>query len=152
MKLGTKRSEYAVFAVWELARAYRSRRPVSARKIAAKYGLSFLFLSRILQDLRGVNIIEAVRGPNGGFRLLVPPEELTLGYVISVVEDVGRSQNSTKPKSDQKELSDDAIRVKDKLTDVWKKADERRQEFLNRIVFSDLIQDAEEERPLNFSI
>ena len=63
MLFETKQREYAVIAVLELARVYRSKRPLSARKIAAKYGFSQNFLTQVLQRLKEANLVEAVRGP-----------------------------------------------------------------------------------------
>lgn len=56
-------------------------------EIARAYGLSDLFLFKILQPLVEAKLVETVRGRNGGVRLARPAEEINLFEVIRVTED-----------------------------------------------------------------
>jgi len=56
-------------------------------EIAKAYGVSELFLFKILQPLTRAGIIETVRGRNGGVRLPKPASEITLFDVVRVTED-----------------------------------------------------------------
>ena len=56
-------------------------------EIARAYGVSELFLFKILQPLTRAGIIETVRGRNGGVRLPRPANEITLFDVVRVTED-----------------------------------------------------------------
>ena len=60
-----------------------SRVPVIARS----YGVSELFLFKILQPLVEAGLMETVRGRNGGVRLARPAGEITLLDVVTVTED-----------------------------------------------------------------
>lgn len=63
--------------------AQRSRVP----DIAKAYGVSELFLFKILQPLVEAGIIETARGRNGGISLGRPADRITLLDVVQVTED-----------------------------------------------------------------
>lgn len=56
-------------------------------KIAKSYGVSELFLFKILQPLAKGEIMATVRGRNGGVRLARPADEITLLDVVKITED-----------------------------------------------------------------
>lgn len=56
-------------------------------EIAAAYGVSELFLFKILQPLVENGLVETVRGRNGGVRLGRPAGDITLFDVVRVTED-----------------------------------------------------------------
>lgn len=56
-------------------------------EIAEAYGVSELFLFKILQPLVEVKIVETVRGRNGGVKLGRPAAEITLFDVVRVTEE-----------------------------------------------------------------
>ncbi len=56
-------------------------------EIAKAYGVSELFLFKILQPLNKAGLIETVRGRNGGVRLPRPAAEISLFQVVKVTED-----------------------------------------------------------------
>jgi Rrf2 family iron-responsive transcriptional regulator len=55
-------------------------------EIARAYGVSELFLFKILQPLTRAGIIQTVRGRNGGVRLPRPASQITLFDVVRVTE------------------------------------------------------------------
>ncbi|MEM6463746.1 MAG: iron-responsive transcriptional regulator RirA [Pseudomonadota bacterium] len=55
--------------------------------VAKAYGVSELFLFKILKPLVKAGIVETVRGRNGGIRLGRPADKITLFDVIRVTED-----------------------------------------------------------------
>lgn len=56
-------------------------------EIAKAYGVSELFLFKILQPLHKAGIVETVRGRNGGIRLGRPADKISLFDVVRVTED-----------------------------------------------------------------
>jgi Rrf2 family iron-responsive transcriptional regulator len=56
-------------------------------EIAEAYGVSELFLFKILQPLVESGLVETVRGRNGGVRLAKPADRITLFEVIRVTEE-----------------------------------------------------------------
>lgn len=81
----TKQTNYAVRMLMYCAanKDHLSRIP----EIAKAYGVSELFLFKILQPLTKAGLIETVRGRNGGVRLGRAPEEISLFDVVKVTED-----------------------------------------------------------------
>ena len=80
----TAKADYAVRASAELAALGGVFTP--ADRIAAAQGIPKPFLTSILQDLRRVGIVESRRGTEGGHRLAVAPDEVTIADVIRAIE------------------------------------------------------------------
>jgi Rrf2 family iron-sulfur cluster assembly transcriptional regulator len=78
----SRSTEYAIRALTYLAQQQADGRYHLARTMAEKLGIPAPFLGKIL--LGGVTreILESQRGRNGGFRLCIPPEQVTL-FMIS---------------------------------------------------------------------
>lgn len=55
--------------------------------IANAYGLSDVFLFKILKPLTKNGLVESVRGRNGGIRLAKEPDAIRLSEVVRVTED-----------------------------------------------------------------
>jgi Rrf2 family protein len=83
MKL-QKATRYAVIAVMEMAA--HPTRPLSAAEIAGKFGLSANHMAKVLPTLARAGLAEAVRGAQGGYRLVAEPSRLTLWDVVRVIE------------------------------------------------------------------
>lgn len=56
-------------------------------EIAKAYGVSELFLFKILQPLNKAGLVETVRGRNGGVRLPRPADKINLFDVVRVTEE-----------------------------------------------------------------
>ena len=56
-------------------------------EIARAYGVSELFLFKILQPLVEARLMETVRGRNGGVRLAKPAADITLLDIVTVTEE-----------------------------------------------------------------
>jgi Rrf2 family transcriptional regulator, iron-responsive regulator len=81
----TKQTNYAVRILMycEANRGELSR----ITDIAKAYGVSELFLFKILQVLNKAGLVETVRGRNGGIKLNRPAKDITLFDVVRVTED-----------------------------------------------------------------
>jgi len=80
----TTRSRYAIRALYDLA-FHRLGHAAGAKEIADRQKVPLRFLEQILQDLRKAGIIEARRGPRGGYALARPPAKITLSEVLDAV-------------------------------------------------------------------
>ena len=56
------------------------------KALAEYHGLSETYLSKHLQALTNARIIESLPGPRGGYRLLRPPEKITLLEVVEAID------------------------------------------------------------------
>src|SRR5262249_54863373 len=84
MKLSTK-TRYGVRAVFDIA-YHNAGRPTQARDIARRQEVPLRYLEQIFQELRRANLVEAKRGPRGGYFLARAPEAITLGDVVRAVQ------------------------------------------------------------------
>ncbi len=81
----TAKADYAVRAVVELASGSREL-PRKVDELAQAQGIPLSFLENILTQLRSAGIVRSQRGPEGGYWLAYPPEEVNLAQVIRAVE------------------------------------------------------------------
>jgi Rrf2 family protein len=81
----SQKSQYAVRAVFELAKRHGSG-PVKAARVAEAQYIPVRFLENILNQLRQAGIIESVRGKEGGYRLSRPPRDISVGEVIRLIQ------------------------------------------------------------------
>ncbi|MCM2291342.1 iron-responsive transcriptional regulator RirA [Allorhizobium sp. BGMRC 0089] len=81
----TKQTNYAVRMLMYCAANKDSLSRIP--EIAKAYGVSELFLFKILQPLSKAGLIETVRGRNGGVRLGRSAESISLFDVVKVTED-----------------------------------------------------------------
>ncbi len=80
----TTRTRYAIRALYHLA-FHRLGQAAQAKEIAAAQKIPLRFLEQILQDLRRAGLVEARRGPRGGYALARPPAEITMADVLRAV-------------------------------------------------------------------
>src|SRR5664280_2795850 len=71
--------DYAVRALCTLAAADT---PLTSEALATSQGLPAKFLESILNDMRRAGLLTSQRGPDGGYRLARPAEEITVADVI----------------------------------------------------------------------
>jgi len=80
----TRAGEYAVRCVFYLS-AQAAGEVVRRQEIAHNMDIPNQFLGKIVQQLARSGIVEIVQGSKGGYRLLIPPERLSLLDVVEAV-------------------------------------------------------------------
>ena len=78
MKL-TSKGRYAVMALVDLAR-FDNINPVSLRDISLRQGISLDYLEQIFSKLRKKEIVQSVRGTQGGYVLNKKAKEINYKY------------------------------------------------------------------------
>ncbi|HEV7213348.1 MAG TPA: Rrf2 family transcriptional regulator [Blastococcus sp.] len=78
----TARVDYAVRAALELAAAAPDA--LTSERIATAQGIPARFLQAILRDLQHARLISSQRGREGGYRLALPAEEISIARVMRV--------------------------------------------------------------------
>ena len=71
--------DYAVRALCTLA---ASDTPLTSESLSLSQGLPAKFLESILNDMRRAGLLTSQRGPDGGYRLARPANEITVADVI----------------------------------------------------------------------
>jgi len=85
MKL-TSKGRYAVMALADIAIFYNEK-PVSLRDISLRQNISLLYLEQIFLKLKKNNIVNSVRGTNGGYVLTKKPNEIKLSEIFLAVDE-----------------------------------------------------------------
>lgn len=80
-----RRGDYSVRAVLDIARHSGTGRR-KARQIASVMDIPARYATQILADLVRHGLLTAVAGPDGGYSLARPPNEITLLDVVDAVE------------------------------------------------------------------
>jgi len=81
----TAKADYAVRAIVELASSSASA-PRKVDDIARAQSIPVSFLENILTQLRSTGLVRSQRGPEGGYWLAQPANEVTLAQIIRAVE------------------------------------------------------------------
>ncbi|AMA72174.1 cysteine metabolism transcriptional regulator CymR [Aneurinibacillus thermoaerophilus] len=84
MRISTK-GRYGLTIMMELANRYGEGQ-MSLKAIAQKHDLSEHYLEQLVAPLRNAGLVKSIRGAYGGYILAHPPEEITAGDVIRVLE------------------------------------------------------------------
>ena len=85
MKL-TSKGRYAVMALVDLAR-FNNINPVSLRDISLRQGISLDYLEQIFSKLRKKEIVQSVRGTQGGYVLGKKAKEIKLTNILDAVDE-----------------------------------------------------------------
>ena len=85
MKLTTK-GRYAVMALVDLAR-FDNINPVSLRDISLRQGISLDYLEQIFLKLRKKEIVQSIRGTQGGYVLKKKAHEIKLTNIFEAVDE-----------------------------------------------------------------
>ena len=82
----SKLADYAVVVMHELALAYDSRDCQSASHIAQVTHLPLPTVQKVLKQLHHSDIVESIRGTDGGYRLCKSPDEISVADVIQIID------------------------------------------------------------------
>lgn len=81
----TMKTRYALKALGILSERGAGQATLSS-EISEREGIPHKFLEAILRELRQHGMLQAQRGPGGGYRLSKPPEQIALADVIRVLD------------------------------------------------------------------
>ena len=127
------RVDYALRAVVELAAALGSAaRPVTAERLATGQAIPPKFLESILLQLRRGGIVHSQRGPDGGYWLARPADEITLAEVIRVIDGPLANVRGQRPE----ELGYQGAATS--LQDVWIALRASEREILDSVTVADV--------------
>jgi Rrf2 family protein len=118
--------------ILDLAQHY-GQGAVQLGEIAERQDISLKYLEQIIRPLKKANYIKSYRGARGGHVLNKPPEKITVGEIVAVLEGGYSFIHCDKD-------PDSCARVDTCLTRfLWKEAANAMYERLSAITFADLM-------------
>jgi Rrf2 family protein len=131
MKLST-RSRYGVRLVLDLA-LHADEGPVRLGSVAQRQGIGIKYLEQIIISLKKAHYITSARGPKGGHMLTRPPEEITVGEIVGLLEGGLKLTRCT-------QYPEECVRSGQCVTRIlWMEATEAIRERLYAITFRELM-------------
>jgi Rrf2 family transcriptional regulator, cysteine metabolism repressor len=130
----SQKSQYAVRAVFELAKRHGSG-PVKAAQVAEAQYIPVRFLENILNQLRQAGIIESARGKEGGYRLSRAPSDMPVGEVVRLVQGAMSEIECAGATGD----AACALQAGCVLLPMWQKAHQAMMDVFDGTSFQDLV-------------
>ena len=127
----TARVDYAVRAALELASA--APEALTAERIATAQGIPARFLQAILGDLQRAHLVTSQRGRDGGYRLALPPSEISVARVMRIEQGFLADVHGQRPE----ELVYPAAAAE--LASVWVAAREAYRRVLDQVTLADVV-------------
>jgi len=121
----------------EMARHYRQG-PLQLGDIAKRQEVSVKYLEQIIIPLKKARYIKSVRGRKGGHILTRPPEEITVGEIVALLE----NGNGLVECAADATVCERADICPTRL--LWKEAHEAMFDRLEAVTLADLVERAED--------
>ena len=132
MKLST-RSRYGTRLMLDMAENYQGG-PIQLGVIAKRQGIPVKYLEQIIIPLRKAGYVSSVRGYKGGYMLARPPEEVTIGEIVVLLER-GLELTACADFPEHCERADTCV-----MRLLWQQAAEAMYLKLNEFTLADLIK------------
>ncbi|RYF25465.1 MAG: Rrf2 family transcriptional regulator [Comamonadaceae bacterium] len=82
----TQWTDYTLRVLMYCAATHGRVQPVTITEIAEQHGISRSHLTKVVQELAALGLLETMRGRGGGMRLMRPASEINLGTVVRATE------------------------------------------------------------------
>jgi Rrf2 family protein len=125
------RVDYAVRAAIELAAAAPGA--LTCDRIAQAQGIPSRFLQAILGDLQHARLVTSQRGREGGYRLALPPAQVSIARVMRIEQGFLAEVHGQRPEDVEYPGSAAA------LASVWVAARESYRQVLERVTLADVV-------------
>ncbi|AZR73828.1 hypothetical protein BBF96_10780 [Anoxybacter fermentans] len=80
----SRKSEYAIHSLIILAFHYGEE--MSVDELAEMQDISLTYLAKVMQKLSKAGFVESSKGFKGGYRLALPPQDISLAQVVALFE------------------------------------------------------------------
>ena len=140
MKL-TSKGRYAVMALVDLAR-FNNLNPVSLRDISLRQGISLDYLEQIFSKLRKKEIVQSVRGTQGGYILKKKAKDIRLTNIFDAVDE---KVKTVKCKKESKKGCNGKL-TKCLTHDLWDELETHIYSFFDKKNLEDLVKNNQDNR------
>lgn len=86
-------SQTGIYALQALLYLAGREEHVPAGKVAEDLAIPANYLAKVLQRLGREGIVDGTRGRNGGYRLSVAPESLSVAHIIAPFQEIAEPEN-----------------------------------------------------------
>ncbi len=132
MKISAK-GLYAVKAMIYIAR-HGNNEPISLTEIADEENISRKYLEHIMRTLSNAQLVVSSRGKLGGYKLALPPEDISMFTILKTTE------NSLSPGSSQEEQHICSVSIDPHL---WKGLGDAIERYLSSITLATILEDVQ---------
>ena len=138
MKISAK-GRYGLAAMTYLAQSYDSGSLVTILSISQKLGISKIYLEQVFAILKRSNLVNSIKGSQGGYQLARPPREITAYDILSVIELtlMEKAAPATPQKMPEIDRAIDSC--------IYKPMDEKLQELLSAVTLEDILTNIDKE-------
>lgn len=145
MRITTK-GEYGVRALLDLAR-HIDEGPIPSATIAERQHVPENYLDQILLILRRGGLVRSVRGPGGGHMLARPPDKVSLGKALEILEGPFEPMECVNP-----DFSDCSLLERCTIRQVWAELKHVTDDVLYSTTLSHLLekQSPQPEQPMYY--
>jgi len=140
MKL-TSKGRYAVMALMDIAR-FDNITPVSLRDISLRQGISLDYLEQIFSKLRKKEIVQSIRGTQGGYVLNRKAKEIKLTNIFDAVDEKVKTVQCKK----ESKKGCNGKSTKCITHNLWDQLETHINNFFEEKSLEDLIKDNTEKR------
>lgn len=137
----TRASSYALHALVYMAQQ-KTEMPIASHKIAAERGIPERFLLKVLKPLVSHQVLESIKGPNGGYKLARSASDINILEILEAVEGGGINGFVPVPKKDPKKFpkfdADSSMSLHRKLDNMCKQSADLVRKHLEKIKLADI--------------
>lgn len=139
MKVGSK-GYYGLLALADLVQNLKDDQPVQVKEIARRQLIPEEYLGQIMVLLKRAELVHGTRGPGGGYYLARPPETISVGEVLKILEGPLMNNNTRT----QRTRTPTPVAAQ-RIMETWTRAMEASEKILDDVTLADLCRP--EERP-----
>ncbi len=125
-------AEYALRAVVHIART-PGERPITAKELSRAVGVPRNYLGKVLHELVRAGVLRSTRGKLGGFRLALPPGELSLVQIVSLFDPIGERRRCLLGRPECSEVNPCPMHHR------WKEVAEQISRFFSETTLADVL-------------
>lgn len=137
----SKKSEYALLAMLELAASYQNGEPLQIRQIAVQQSIPDRYLEQLLAELRRSGLIRSERGARGGYLLAREPQRISVLDVVNCMQGTDLRRDDPRDRAKTAELSS--------IVEIWQESREAANAVLQKHTLQDLLDQRNMRQHLN---
>lgn len=130
MKISAK-GRYGLISMAYLAQNFGSGSPTTIISISKKMGISKIYLEQVFAILKRANLVNSIKGSQGGYQLNRAPRNITVYDILSVIELTLMEPSQSESNVEEFDRAINSL--------IYKPLDEQVFSFLKSITLEDLL-------------